>query len=177
LWQIAKREKDHAKKLAKLKQEGAKKEKAVKKRHKAREKELLPITKWRSKLQTVVNQWVVHVRDKGKGCYTCGTEDPSIKYDAGHRHHAGRGGADNRRFLLSNIHKQCSVQCNQYGSGKPREYDKALDEEYGEGYADFLNCPVNFPSLKEQFPTWHDIEKEIDRYRFLLRENGIKPHV
>jgi len=151
-------------------------QKIQKKKDQVRKKELTSITKWRSKLQKLINQWIVHVRDKNKPCYTCGTINPSIKYDAGHRHHAGRGGADRRRFVLENIHKQCSVNCNQHGGGKPREYDIALDLEYGKGFADHLNCEANYSTLKEQFPTWHNIEAEIIRYRKLLRDNGITPN-
>jgi len=151
--------------------------KAKKSNDKQRLKELTSITKWRSKLQVLINQWIVHVRDKDKPCYTCNTSNPNIKYDAGHRHHAGRGGADRRRFILENIHKQCSMVCNQHGSGKPREYDIALDNEYGKGFADNLNCEVNYPTLKEQFPLWQDIEEEILRYRKLLRDSGVTPNL
>jgi hypothetical protein len=162
--------------IVKAKQSQAKKAKAQKTKDKGRLKELTSITSWRSKLQALINQWIVHVRDKDKPCYTCGTTSQSIKYDAGHRHHAGRGGADRRRFILENIHKQCSMICNQHGSGKPREYDIALDNEYGKGFADHLNCEANYPTLKEQFPLWQDIEKEIIRYRALLRDAGVTPN-
>lgn len=142
-----------------------------------RTKELMTRIQWFSKLQRLINQWVVHVRDKGKPCYTCGTSKPNIKYDCGHRWHAGRGGGDRRRFILENLHKQCSMQCNQFGGGMLREYDLALDIEYGEGFADKLACVANYPELKEQFPNWQDIEAEIIRYRAILRDNGIKPNV
>jgi len=56
-----------------------------------RKKELMTRSQWFTKLKTVVHKWIVHVRDKDKGCYTCGKTDQSVKYDAGHRHHAGRG--------------------------------------------------------------------------------------
>jgi len=140
-----------------------------------RKKELMTRPKWYSKLQAIVNQWIVRVRDKDKPCYTCGTENPNIKYDAGHRHHAGRGGGDRRRFVPENIHKQCSVSCNQHGGGMPVEYDLALDKEYGEGFAEKLSCVANYPELKVLFPTWEDIEKEIKRVRVLLRAEGITP--
>lgn len=156
-------------KLAKARQSQVKKDKV-------RIKELMSRSQWYKKLQSLVNQWILHVRDFGKPCYTCGTTKQNIKYDAGHRHHAGRGGGDRRRFILENIHKQCSVQCNQYGSGKPKEYDLSLDEEYGEGFSKKLSCISNYPELKEQFPTWQDIENEIIRYRKLLRENGLTPN-
>ena len=152
------------------------KRKLQKKKDVARKKELMSRPQWFKRLQILVNQCVVHVWGKDEPCYTCGTSNPEIKYDAGHRHHAGRGGGDRRRFLKENIKKQCSVNCNQYGGGMPREFDIALDAEYGEGFADKLNCVVNYPTLKEQFPTWQDIENEILRYRKLLRDNGLTPN-
>ena len=139
--------------------------KSQKKKDTARKKELLTRSQWYNLLKTQIHRWIVHVRDKDKGCYTCGKTDPSVKYDCGHRHHAGRGGGDRRRFIEENLHKQCSVNCNQHGSGMPVEYDKALDIEYGEGFADKLRCVDNYPTLKELFPTHHDIELEIIRYK------------
>jgi hypothetical protein len=138
-----------------------------------RKKELMTRTQWFTKLKTEIHRWIVHVRDKDKGCYTCGKTDQSVKYDAGHRHHAGRGGGDRRRFIPENIHKQCSVNCNQHGSGMPVEYDIALDIDYGEGFAEYLSCEANYPTLKELFPTWQDIELEIIRYRKLLKDAGV----
>jgi hypothetical protein len=153
-----------------------KKRKDQKRKDNLRKKELMSRSKWFDKYKVVVNQWVLHVRDAGKPCFTCGTTNPNIKYDAGHRYHAGRGGADRRRFELKNIHKQCSVQCNQYGGGMPKEYDLALAKEYGEDFVEFLSCEVNYPTLKELFPTWQDIEKEIKRFRVLIREAGLTPN-
>ena len=149
--------------------------KEQKKKDTVRKKELMTRAAWYKRLQILVNQWVVHVRDAGKGCYTCGTTDTSVKYDCGHRHHAGSGGGDRRRFILENLHKQCSIKCNMHGSGMPVEYDISLDIEYGEGFAAKLNCVANYPTLKEQFPTWQDIEVEIIRYRGLLRSEGLAP--
>lgn len=154
----------------------SKKVKTQRKKDKTRLKELKPPSEWFNKLRPLVHQWIVHVRDKDKPCYTCGTENPNIKYDAGHRHHAGRGGGDRRRFLPENIHKQCSMQCNQHGGGMPKEYDIALDAEYGPRFSDKLMCVANYPTLKEQFPTWQDIEAEILRYRKLLRDAGLTPN-
>ena len=141
--------------------------KAQKKKDVIRKKELMTRSQWYNKLKTEIHRWIVHVRDKDKGCYTCGKTDPSVKYDCGHRHHAGRGGGDRRRFIEENLHKQCSVNCNQHGSGMPVEYDLALDVEYGKSFADKLRCVGDYPTLKELFPTHHDIEAEIKRYRLL----------
>jgi hypothetical protein len=34
---------------------------------------------------------------------------------------------------------------------------------------------VNFKPLKEQYPTFEDIEADIEKYRKLLRDNGLTP--
>lgn len=142
-----------------------------------RKEQLLTRNQLFSRLQKLVNQYVVHVRDKHEPCFTCGTQNPNIVYAAGHRYHAGRGGADRRRFVLENIHKQCNVVCNNHGSGIPAEYDRALAEKYGEDFPGYLSCESNYPTLKEQFPTKEDIKREIARYRKVLRENSLRPAV
>jgi hypothetical protein len=144
--------------------------KEQKKKDTVRKKALLTRSQWYNLLKTQIHRWVVHVRDKDKGCYTCGKTDPSVKYDCGHRHHAGRGGGDRRRFIEENLHKQCSVNCNQHGSGMPVEYDEALDIEYGEGFAARLACVTNYPTLKELFPTHRDVELEIIRYKQKIKD-------
>ena len=68
----------------KAKQSQDKLRKAANKKHRERKKEVKPLKEWQDKLQTLVNQYVVHVRDKDKPCCTCGTTAPDIKYDAGH---------------------------------------------------------------------------------------------
>ena len=151
-----------------------KREKVAKK---AKQNDLMTRTKWHQKLQSVVNQYIVHVRDKGKPCFTCGTESQSIKYDCGHYIHAGRGGADRRRFIEMNLHKQCSVQCNQHGGGMPEIYAQRITETYGLDKLEWLKGVHNHPLLKERFPHWSDVEIEINRYRQLLRDNGLKPNV
>lgn|GEM_PF-6622621 len=142
-----------------------------------KKKGLITRSKWLSKLQSVVNQYIVHVRDKDSPCFTCGTSSHNIKYDCGHYIHAGRGGADRRRFLEINLHKQCSVICNQHGGGMPEIYAAKIADVYGPDKLDWLKCETNHPALKELFPHWSDIEKEIARYRQLLRDNGIIPRV
>jgi hypothetical protein len=142
---------------------------------KAKEKDLMTRTKWHQKLQSVVNQYIVHVRDKGKPCFTCGTQSQSIKYDCGHYIHAGSGGGDRRRFIEMNLHKQCSMQCNQHGGGMPEIYAQRITETYGLEKLEWLKGVHNHPLLKERFPHWSDVEIEINRYRQLLRDNGLKP--
>lgn len=123
-------------------------------------------------LQKLVNQWVVHVRDKDKPCCTCGTTNPFIKYDAGH--YRSRGACPEARFILTNIHRQCSVRCNVYGSGMRSEYIEFILAEYGQEHLDWLDGP--HPSIKEQFPDADAIDAEIARYRKMLRDAGLKPN-
>jgi len=73
-----------ARRLAKDKAETKKVEKVARIQHQADKERVKKISKWQSELQTLVNQYVVHVRDQGKPCCTCGTNKPDIKYDCGH---------------------------------------------------------------------------------------------
>lgn len=138
--------------------------------------DLKPRTYWYGRLQTVINQWVVHVRDKDKPCCTCGTLSQSIKYDAGHCFPVGRGGRDPRRFEPMNLHRQCSVQCNVHGSGMRHEYERFLIAEYGQDKFDWLRNESNFPLLKDRYPDIESIKGEIAKYREILRANGIRPN-
>ena len=143
-----------------------------KRKDKAKKKELMTRSQWYNKLQTLVNQYITKVRDKNEGCFTCGTAKPTIKYDAGHCF--TRASRPDIRFDLSNIHKQCSVKCNQHGSGMRAEYFVAITKKYGEPELDRLK--LKGEPLKEQFPTWQDIENEIIRYRKILRCNDVTPN-
>ena len=121
-------------------------------------------SEWYEMLQTVVNK---HVRLTGAGgsCCTCRTTNPAIKYDAGH--FLSVGARPELRFELTNIHLQCSVQCNVHGSGMRHEYNAFILDKYGQDHLDWLIGP--HPTLKDQFPTHADIEAEIKRYRVLNR--------
>ena len=136
-------------------------------------KELMTRSQWYSKLQILVNQYV-RWRDRDQPCCTCGTTNQHIKYDAGHFHTTGA--RPELRFELTNIHKQCSQKCNVYGSGMRKEYQTFIIDKYGMDHFEWLESN-DHKSLKEQFPTWQDIEDEMKRYRQLLRDVGIKPSI
>ena len=123
-------------------------------------------------LQKLVNQWVVHVRDKDKPCCTCGTTNKNIKYDAGH--YRSRGACPEARFIPTNIHRQCSVRCNVHGSGMRSEYIDFIRAEYGQEHLDWLDGP--HPALKEQLPDADAIDAEMARYRKMLRDAGLRPN-
>ena len=139
-----------------------------------RKKELMTRKEWYDKLQKLVNQFA-RIRDKDKPCCTCGTTK-DIKYDAGHFIAVKRGGVDPRRFELTNIHKQCSINCNVHGSGMRKEYREFIIKEYGENHLEWLECEQNHIPLKLRFPHWTDIEKEIKEYRIKIRKLGYKPN-
>ena len=148
-------------------------EKAAKKQRTERRKGIQPIKYWQDKLQRLVNQWVVHVRDVGKPCCTCGTDSPSIKYDAGH--YRTRAAAPELRYELTNIHKQCSVRCNVHGSGMRKEYQGFIEHHYGKEHLEWLDGV--HPALKDTFPDWQAYDAEISKYRKKLRLAGVTPCV
>lgn len=141
------------------------------KRQRERKEELRPIKHHQDILQSLINQWIVHVRDKDKPCCTCGANSPDIKYDAGH--FRSRGSCPELRFELLNIHKQCSVKCNVHGSGMRAEYRDFIIGVYGEATLEWIEG--KHTQLKEKFPHWTDYKKEIARYRVIIREAGLKP--
>lgn len=136
-----------------------------------RKQELKPISYWYNRLQNLVNQWIVHVRDKDKPCCTCGTANPNIKYDAGH--FRTRGACPELRFYERNIHKQCSVRCNVHGSGMRLEYERFIVDTYGQEELDYING--KHEPLKKQLPNMESVKVLMDVYRQRLRDKGLKP--
>lgn len=168
----AAQDKQRARQLSKANADTKKAKKAGRAKHKEDKERVKRRCDWLDQLQTLVNQYVMHVRDVGQPCCTCGTKKPTIKYDAGHCF--TRGARSDIRFELTNIHKQCSVRCNQWGSGMRKEYKEFIVGKYGQQHWEWLEEVK--PNLKIQFPDYHAIKKEIARYRSLLRDNGIKPY-
>ena len=77
-------------------------------------------------LQVIFNKFI-RLRDKDKGCISCGT--PLVKkYDAGHYRSAG--GNPEHRFNEKNVHGQC-VYCNQHRHGALIDYRKGLIKRIG----------------------------------------------
>lgn len=174
-WALEDVAKRREKQFAKDKRLRVKKEKDARKADrehtKERKKALMSRTAWFKKLEALVNQYVLYVKEVGEPCCTCGATKTTIKYDAGHCFTVAA--RSDIRFELTNIHKQCSVRCNQHGSGMRLEYEKFIIKKYSQEHLDYLKEVK--PDLKTQFPNWQDIEAEINRYRNLLRENGITP--
>ena len=77
-------------------------------------------------LQVIFNKFI-RLRDKDKGCVSCGT--PLIgKYDAGHYYSAG--GNPELRFNEDNVFGQC-VYCNQHRHGALLDYTERLPNRIG----------------------------------------------
>lgn len=169
---IAALNKQRAKNERKAKADRVKTEKADRAKHRDNKEKVKRRSEWLDNLQTVVNQWVVHVRDKNEPCCTCGKTTLGIKYDAGHM--ITRGSSPELRFELTNIHKQCSINCNMHGSGMRKEYELFIIKKYGQAHLDWLLGP--HAPLKNKFPTYHEIKAEIQRFRVLLRGVGLKPN-
>ena len=148
------------------------KDKAARVKHTLNKKIVRRRSDWYATLQALVNQWITKVRDVDEACCTCGTRSPYIKYDAGHFFTVAA--RKDIRFNPMNIHKQCSQNCNVYGSGMRLEYKEFIIARYGQEGLDELTLEGR--QLKDQFPTWQDIEAEIIRYRKILRDSGIEPN-
>jgi hypothetical protein len=156
-------DKARAKKAAKVRREAKTAEKAARADIRVRKERLKTRADWYRGLQKEVNR-NVRLRDEGEPCRTCGTTN-DIKYDAGH--YRSVGSCPELRFELTNIHKQCSVNCNQHGSGMRAEYRDFIVREYGQAHLEWLDGP--HPLLKDKFPHIDDIKAEIARYRKLNR--------
>jgi hypothetical protein len=77
-------------------------------------------------LQVIFNKFI-RLRDKDKGCISCGT--PLIgKFDAGHYYSAG--GNPELRFNEDNVFGQC-VYCNQHRHGALLDYTDRLPNRIG----------------------------------------------
>lgn len=161
---------DTARKLSRVKVAERQAEKAKVASHRKRKLEVNR-TQHLDRLQKLVNQWVLSVRDANESCCTCGTANPGIKYDAGH--FLSRGSSPELRFEVTNIHRQCSVQCNGHKSGAKAEYIEFIIAKYGQEHYDWL-CGPHW-KLKDQLPDADAIELEIAKYRKMIRDAGLKP--
>ena len=166
------KEKGRKKLIAKRKQEKQVKAKVDREKTAQRKKEIRKRSDWLDQLQKLVNQYVTKVLYPNELCYTCRRAKPDSVFNAGHCF--SRGARPELRFNLNNVRKQC-VTCNLYESGRHKQFCDRLEKEIGDDEFSLLSDESKSKSLKEQFPHWSDIEKEILRYRKLLRDNGIKP--
>lgn len=167
---IAARDKQRANQEAKAKQLQRESEKVDRVKHRNNKKALKKVTAWQQQLRSLVQQYVMTVKDKGAKCSTCSNP---VATEAGH--YLSVGSRPELQFELTNIHPQCH-ECNVYKSSNKAEYNGFILARYGQKHFDKLNSS-DWPDLKEMFPHWTDYEKEIKRYRKLLRDNGVRPRL
>lgn len=108
------------------------------------------------------NRYIL-LRDKDKGCVSCGNTNPAIKYDAGH--YVPAGSCTALRFDERNVHKQCSQYCNVHRSGNRVPYAKAIAAMYGQEVLDFLDGEQ--PTVKITAEFYQEIE---DKYKKKIKE-------
>lgn len=92
--------------------------------------------------QAVVNRWVVHVRDVGLPCFTCGLLFTAQKIggviDCGH--YLTVGAHPELRFETRQLARQC-ISCNRHNGGRPREFRAALIQREGIEFVEWLEGP------------------------------------
>ena len=80
--------------------------------------------------QKAINRWVLHVRDAGKPCISCGRHHQGA-WHAGH--YRSRGSAPHLALDPRNLAKQCAP-CNLYLHGNLIGYRNGLIEREGEAF-------------------------------------------
>ena len=119
---------------------------------------------WLKDLQKVFNRYI-RLRDKDKGCISCGK--PLVgKYDAGH--YRTVGACPELRFNEFNTWGQC-VFCNQHQHGNIVEYRIRLVERIGQDKVEWLEG--NHEPLKLSI---NEIKELLTKYKRLCKglENG-----
>ncbi len=114
-------------------------------------------------LQTAFNAYI-RKRDEGLPCISCGKDDNSKQYHAGH--YRSVGSCPELRFEESNVHKQCA-KCNNYLHGNLIEYRIALVNKIGLEKVQWLesNHPptkLSIPEIKDLISEYKQKIKEID---------------
>ena len=101
-------------------------------------------------LQTVFNAYI-RKRDKDLPCISCGKNDNSKQYHAGH--YRSVGSCPELRFEELNVHKQCA-KCNNYLHGNLIKYRIALIDKIGLKNVEWLESnhkpkKLSIPEVKE----------------------------
>ena len=81
---------------------------------------------WIKEVQTVLNAWIVKVRDAGLPCVSCGKHKP--RYDCGH--YLARSIRPELRFNEDNLANQC-IYCNNYSKNAHIAYREGLIKRIG----------------------------------------------
>ena len=107
-------------------QKKIKDQKEWQKEKKVRKEKLMSHSDWLQLAQKTFNTYI-RLRDKGKPCISCGTEN----YTSSCGHYYSSGKHKNVTFNEDNCHAQCWYYCNSSLSGNLIEYRKGLIERIG----------------------------------------------
>ena len=135
---------------------------------KARMKESIKsLSSYKKDLQKLVNEIARRI-DHDQECISCGTKEGKV--NGGHFHSVGSNPA--LRFNLLNIFRQCE-KCNSYLSGNLLNYEKGLQETFGESvkYEIKYKLAVLSPELKA---SKEEIKEAIYRARQIVKD--LKTH-
>jgi len=127
------------------KEQQEKKRAASWRQKKARMKEAIKsLSSYKKDLQILVNEIARRI-DHDQECISCGTKEGKV--NGGHFHSVGSNPA--LRFNLLNIFRQCE-RCNSYLSANILNYEKGLDETFGESvkYEIKYKLAILSPELK-----------------------------
>jgi len=127
-----------------------------------RKEKLLSYSDWLKAFQQVFNAYI-RLRDKDLPCISCGANEPTKTYDAGH--YRSVGAHPELRFNEDNVHKQCR-KCNGYWGGNLIEYRKGLIKKIGvekvEHLENFKNTlKLTIPEIKEKIVEYKNKIKEL----------------
>lgn len=124
-------------------------------------KSLLTHKDYTKMLQAVFNTFI-RLRDKDKGCISCGGSFVT-KYDAGHFY--STSSTPNLRFDEANCHGQC-VYCNQHLHGNLIMYFEALPKRIGQENYEALKERKEVP-LKLSIP---ELQEKIKFYKLKIKQ-------
>ena len=97
---------------------------------------LKPNGKKKAEAQSALNRWVVHGRDAGKPCISCGRMHEGAWHGG---HYKSRGSAPHLALDPRNVHRQCAP-CNLYLHGNLINFRLGLVERYGLAYVEELEA-------------------------------------
>ena len=117
---------------------------------------------WAKKTEEKCNEYI-RLRDNDQPCISCGTMSQSVKYDAGHYIPVGRSKA--LRYEETNIHKQCSKNCNTSKSGNLIAYRKAMVKKYGAEHVEWLE--FDHPTPRRRI---YDYKQIYEHYKAKIKE-------
>jgi hypothetical protein len=120
---------------------------------KAAKEKMKPLGFFKAKAQAALNKWVVHVRDKGKGCVSCGKVNVIMQGG----HYLARSIRPELALIPENINAQC-IHCNLFNKNAHHAYRKELINRIGIDKVEWLES--NHEPKKYTKQDFLDIEAE-----------------